>query len=198
MAGDVTNPAYESMLRDRIAHLVRDIGIDGFKEDWLGGISRQKDLVLYGDLFGIEFLRRFQAILHEETHRWKPDALIETQTPHPLFRESSDMLRLNDIWFGSRDPVTTHRIRARIARIAGWDLIDCDNASQTHAEGWWDYMLSQPSIGIPSLYFVSCTESTFETIPDFRWRYLAALWNDYIADNVSPTPSPSPLTSTVQ
>ncbi len=185
IAGDVSNPAYEQFLRAKIRHLVADLGVDGFKEDWVGGVSRSSSLQMHSALFGIEFVRRFQYILYDETHKAKPDALVETQTPNPLFRESSDVLRLNDIWYGARDVPQMMDIRAHISKIDGWPLVDCDNASSTTLEDWWSYMQKQPSIGIPALYFVYKTESTKEDVPDSKWRQLAEIWNTYLK-NLNP------------
>ena len=180
VAGDVTNPQYESFLRSKIHHLVADLGVDGFKEDWVSGAPPDLQLQMHSPLFGIEFIRRFQYILYDETHKCKRDALVETQTPNPLFRESSDVLRLNDIWYGARDVVSMMKTRARIAHIAGWDLVDCDNASSTNLEEWWNYMLQQPSIGIPALYFVYQTESTKEEVPQSQWKRLSEIWKAYL------------------
>lgn len=180
LAGDVTNPAYEQFLRGKIRHLVADLGVDGFKEDWIGGVSRSSNLEMHSPLFGIEFVRRFQYILYDETHKAKPDAMVETQTPNPLFRESSDVLRLNDVWYGSRDVPTMMEIRARISKLDGWPLVDCDNASSTTLEDWWSYMQKQPGIGIPALYFVYQTETTKEEVPAPKWKQLAEIWNTYL------------------
>ncbi|HXY39481.1 MAG TPA: TIM-barrel domain-containing protein [Vicinamibacteria bacterium] len=180
VAADVSHPGYESLLRERIRHLVRDLDVDGFKEDWIGGMPPTPGLQAHAPLFGIEFVRRFQFLLHDEAHRWKADAMVETQTPNPLFRESSDVLRLNDVWYGARGVPEMMRRRARIAAIAGWDLVDCDNASSTNLEEWWSYMREQPSIGIPALYFVHRTESTFEEVPEATWRQLKEIWDDYV------------------
>jgi Glycosyl hydrolases family 31 TIM-barrel domain len=180
IAADVTNPRYEVMLRSRIRELVHGLGVDGFKEDWIGGVTRKPGAQLHEPVIGIEFERRFQFILYDEAHRWKPDAMIETQTPNPLFRESSDVLRLNDIWYGSRNVTQMMRRRARIAHIAGWPLVDCDDASSTDLEEWWRYMQAQPGIGIPSLYVVSRMKTTLENIPERDWVYLAALWRRYL------------------
>jgi Txe/YoeB family toxin of Txe-Axe toxin-antitoxin module len=35
LTGDVTNPEYEKYLREKIKYLVKEIGVDGFKEDWI-------------------------------------------------------------------------------------------------------------------------------------------------------------------
>jgi hypothetical protein len=178
---DVGNPAYESYLRPRIRHLVEDIGIDGFKEDWVDAPAAP-GLPLSGNLFGIEFVRRFQSILWTEAHKAKPDAMVETQTVNALFRESSDLIRLNDIWYASREVPQMMRTRARIANITGWPLVDTDNASSTTLKEWWSYMQAQPTIGIPALYFVTHTESTQESPADWQWKALAGLWQSYIDD----------------
>lgn len=176
---NVGAPAYEAYLRPRIRHLVQDMGIDGFKEDWVSAPA-SPGLSLEGQAVGIEFVRRFQWILWTEAHKWKSDAMIETQTPNALFRESSDLIRLNDIWYATRDVADVMRIRAAIAHASGWTLVDTDNASSTTLRDWWSYMQAQPSIGVPALYFVSRTESTQESPMEEQWTALARMWKDYI------------------
>lgn len=149
---DVGNLEYEAYLGPRIQHLVKDLGVDGFKEDWVRDPAAP-NLPITGSATGIEFVRRFQSILYTETHKWKPDAMVETQTANALFRDSSDVIRLNDIWYASRDVPEMMRLRGRIANITGWPVVDTDNASSTTLKNWWEYMLAQPTIGIPALYF---------------------------------------------
>lgn len=181
---NVADPEYERLIREQITHLVGDTGADGFKEDWIGGCGREAGIPGYGELHGIEMVRRFQYILWDAAHKVKPDALIETQTPHPLFRESSDVLRLNDLWFSTRHVPETMRTRARISRIAGWQVLDCDNGSCTTVREWFRYMQQQPKLAVPALYCVSRTESFLEEIPPEMWAYIAELWKKYIKDNV--------------
>jgi hypothetical protein len=176
---DVGKPEYEAWLRPRVRHLVQDLGVDGFKEDWVRSPAAP-GLPLTGPATGIEFVRRFQSILYSETHKWKPDAMVETQTTNALFRESSDVIRLNDVWYASRNVSEMMRLRARMANITGWPLVDTDNASSTNLNEWWKYMQAQPSIGIPALYFVSRTETTQESPSPADWTYLAALWREYV------------------
>jgi hypothetical protein len=107
--------------------------------------------------------------------------MVETQTANAVLRDSSDVLRLNDIWYATRDVVGTMRERARIAHISGWQVVDTDNASSTTLQTWWQYMEAQPSIGIPALYFVHRTESTLEEPPEEDWVALARIWQNYIA-----------------
>lgn len=179
VSADVGKPEYEDWLRPRIRHLVEDLGVDGFKEDWVNAPA-MPGLPLTGPATGIEFVRRFQSILYSETHRWKPDALVETQTTNALFLDSSDVIRLNDIWYATRNVTEMMRLRARIAEITGWSLVDTDNASSTTLKEWWSYMQAQPSIGIPALYFVTRTETTQESPSPADWTCLAALWRQYI------------------
>lgn len=179
IAPDLGNPAYETFLRTRIRYLVETVGVDGFKEDWVWAPTAA-GLPAAPELAGIEAPRRFQQILYTETHRWKPDAMVETQTANAAFRDSSDVLRLNDIWYATREVVATMRERAQIAHISGWELVDTDNASSTTLETWWEYMQAQPSIGIPALYFLHRTESTLEEPPESDWITLAELWRKYV------------------
>ena len=74
--------------------------------------------------------------------------------------------------------------RARISRIAGWQVLDCDNASCTTAKEWFRYMQLQPKLATPALYCVSRTESFREEIPQEMWDYLAGIWKKYIRENV--------------
>jgi hypothetical protein len=180
IAPDLGNPAYETFLRARIRYLVETVGVDGFKEDWVWA-PNVAGLPVPSEIAGIEAVRHFQQILYTEAHRWKPDAMVETQTANAAFRDSSDVLRLNDIWYATRDVVGTMRERARIAHISGWELVDTDNASSTTLETWWGYMQVQPSIGIPALYFLHRTESTLEEPPESDWVALAGIWRRYIA-----------------
>jgi len=177
---DWANSAYETFLRRQIRYLVETVGVDGFKEDWVWA-PVVANLPIPAEFAGIEAVRRFQQVLYTEAHRSKPDAMVETQTANLVFRDSSDVLRLNDIWYATRDVVGTMRKRARIAHISGWQLVDTDNASSTTLETWWQYMEAQPSIGIPALYFIHRTESTREEPPDRDWVQLAEIWQRYIA-----------------
>ena len=188
VVANVGAPEYEAYLRPRIRHLVDEVGIDGFKEDWVDAPA-VPGLSLAGSAFGIEFVRRFQWILWSEAHKWKPDAMVETQTPNALFRESSDLIRLNDIWYATRDVPDILRTRAAIAHASGWSLVDTDNASSTTLRDWWSYMQAQPSIGIPALYFVTRTESTQESPSDGQWADLARIWKDYVQSLHRSSPS---------
>ncbi len=176
---DVGKPEYKTMVRQKLEYLVRDVDIDGFKIDWMR-VPNAPDLQLTANTAGIEFARTFQEMIYSDTHKWKADAMVETQTPNVLFLNSSDVIRLNDVWCASRNVAEMMQNRAKIARISGWSLVDTDNASMTTLIEWWRYMQQQPQIGIPSLYFVSKTGTTHESPTEAQWDYLGTIWREYI------------------
>ena len=180
IAADVSHPEYEAFLRDRIRCLVDEVGVDGFKVDWVRGVAREAGVATHAPLHGIEWLHRFQTVLYEETHRWRPDALIEAHAALPLFRNCSDVFRLNDLAGGARNIVAAMKERARLARIAGWPTADCDNSGPT-LEEWWAGMQAQPHYGVPSLYRLTRLTLTGEVIPDALWDRLREIWERYVA-----------------
>ena len=87
------------------------------------------------------------------------------------------MVRLNDISERCRELVSMMTHRQRIAHMACPDaLIDCDNSrGPTHTE-WLDYMKAQPSLGVPSLYYLTMVDGTMDPITDEDWDALAHIW----------------------
>ena len=136
--------------------------------------------VTHAPLHGIEWLHRFQSILYDETHRWRPDAMIEAHAALPLFRNCSDVFRLNDLSGGARDVAAAMRQRARLAGIAGWSIVDCDNSGPT-LQTWWDGMQAQVEYGVPSLYKLGVMPLTGEEIPERMWEGLRHIWERYVA-----------------
>ena len=54
------------------------------------------------------------------------------------------------------------------------------NASEAGLEEWRAYMRAQPTIGVPSLYCLTCMESNLEEIPDDDWPAIRRLWREYL------------------
>lgn len=179
ISADVSNPLYIAFLRERIADLVREVGIDGFKLDTVRGITREPGLKTHAPLHGIEWLRRYQKVLYEDTHRWRADAMVEAHSTCPAFRDCADILRQNDLTGCSRNVAAVIEERSRLVRLAGWSLRDCDNAGSVLDE-WWNCMQAQPRFGIPTLYQLSGVERIGD-IPDWMWVRLRDLWNEYLA-----------------
>ena len=184
LMANLAHPGYAERFRSAIAHLVGAIGVDGFKEDWINVSVNEPGLSGYGQWHGLELLAAFQRLLYDTVHSIKPDALIETQTPNPIFRCCSDMLRLNDLWYATRNVPNVMRQRARIARIAGWRLFDCDDGAASGLAEWAAYAQYQPQLGVPALYFVYETEATHERPTDEQWRMLADCWHAYRRSHV--------------
>jgi hypothetical protein len=180
LQADITNPEYETFVRERVSDLIGTVGADGFKMDWISPLPKKPALPMHEPSWGVERLHRYQKMVTDAAHAAKPDALVQTQTPNPLFRDCADMIRLNDLSYAQRDVTAAMRERARVARIAGWDLLDCDNASEAGLEEWRAYMRAQPSIGVPSLYCLTFMESNLEEIPDDDWPAIRQLWREYL------------------
>jgi hypothetical protein len=181
VVADPSNPAYEERLRRAIRVLLSDapgcFDADGFKVDWTNGLPFGEGFRVAGDLWGIELLKRLAWIIYDEAKRVKPDALIITHMANPYFAEVTDMLRLNDISYLQRGVCDIMRHRQRLALIACPDwLIDCDNSSAPTQEEWLEYMMIQPELGVPSLYFLTGVDGTGEPIPLEDWKRIPAVW----------------------
>jgi len=181
VAADPSSPEYEARLRGAIRALLSDApgccDADGFKVDWTNGLPFGEGFMLAGDTWGIELLKRLAWIINDEAKRVKPDALVITHMANPYFADVTDMLRLNDISYLQRGVCEIMRHRQRLALIACPDwLIDCDNSSAPTHEEWLEYMMLQPELGVPSLYFITGVDGTGEPIPLEDWQRIPSVW----------------------
>jgi hypothetical protein len=199
LAFDPTNPAFEERLRASVRQMLAPEGCDadGFKIDFTARIPGGPGLCLYGDLWGLELLKRYLAILYNEAKRVKPEALIMTHTPHPYLADVLDMVRLNDINTGHEVNQAMER-RARIAALAcPQALIDTDNWPMKNRAAWRRYARYQPELGVPSLYFASHIDSSREPLTEADYALLRETWQRHrerIAGQ-SGTPSSGMLTT---
>lgn len=178
---DPSNPAYQQRLRDMMHRLLSpDPGCcnaDGIKYDWTNGIPVGPGYKLHGPEWGIELMKLYTKTIYDAAKAAKPDALVITHTANPYFSECTDMIRLNDIFVGSREIADMMRHRQRIARIAcPHALIDCDNSSAPDHTEWLEYTRMQPELGVPSLYFLTGFDGTMERITDEDWDALGEIW----------------------
>lgn len=178
---DPTNPAYQDRLREMMHRLLSSepgcCNADGIKYDWTNGTPVGPGYSLYGDEWGIELLKLYTKTIYDAAKAAKPDALVITHTANPYFAECTDMIRLNDIFVGCREIASMMTHRQRIARIAcPHALIDCDNSSAPDHTEWLEYTKLQPSLGVPSLYFLTGFDGTLESITDKDWEELAEIW----------------------
>ncbi|MDH7601088.1 MAG: hypothetical protein QHI38_02965 [Armatimonadota bacterium] len=179
-ACDPTSPKYQARVREMLRRMLSDepgcCNADGIKYDWTG-MPIDPALKPQGEQWGIELFKTYTKHFYDSAKAVKPDALIITHTANPYFAECTDMVRLNDIHAGTRELCDMMIHRQKIAKMAcPHALIDCDNSSATTHKEWLEYMKLQPSLGVPSLYFLTALHPTGEPIVEDDWRQLAHIW----------------------
>lgn len=188
MAPDVTLPEVEEDLRRQVRRILGPppdgYGFDGLKIDHTAATPSCYGLTFpVGSerVIGIELLRRWMDIVYDEAKRTRPDALVLGQSPNPYFSACQDMLRLGDMYSVQRDSVADEmRFRARMARLAGFDLIDTDGWPMPSIEAMREYSVEvQPELGVPSLYYVTHLDTTGEAIPDDVFAAIRQAWLAY-------------------
>jgi hypothetical protein len=178
VAFDPTNPAFERRFRDAIRHMLSPEGYDadGFKIDFTARIPAGPGLKLHDRVWGLELMKRYLFILHDEAKRVKPDALVMSHTPHPYLADVLDMIRLNDINMGSDvNRAMTHRARVAAGALPN-TLIDTDNWPITSKAVWREYVRLQPQLGVPSLYYATHIDSTGEPLTPDDYALIRETW----------------------
>jgi hypothetical protein len=181
IAVDPTNPAYEARLRGSVRHMLSPQGYDadGFKLDFTARIPSGPGIRLHSDLWGLELMKRYLEIIHDEAKATKPEALIIAHTTHPYLADVVDMIRLNDINV-DRNVLAAMTHRARVARIACPEaLIDADNWPIPNLATWREYVRLQPALGVPSLYYASHIDATQEPLEAEDYRLVHDIWMQY-------------------
>jgi hypothetical protein len=186
LAVDPSHPAYAEHLRASVRRMLGPkteggYDADGFKIDFSARIPTGPGLCLYGDAWGLELMKLYLGILHDEAKRVKPEALIIAHAPHPYLSGVLDMVRLNDINVG-HDVLAAMTRRATVAGIACPEaLIDTDNWPMRDKATWRAYAGLQPALGVPALYFASCIDSTGEPLDAEDYALLRETWARYRA-----------------
>jgi hypothetical protein len=179
LAVDPTNPQFEQRFRASIRRMLADYGADGFKLDFTARIPCSPGAKNYGNLWGLELMKRYLFLIYDEAKKTKPDALVMSHTPHPYLADVLDMIRLNDINIGKNvNEAMIHR--AKVAALACPDaIIDTDNWPITNRAVWRDYMRLQPALGVPSLYYVTHIDSTGEPLEAEDYLLIREAWKHY-------------------
>jgi hypothetical protein len=184
VAVDPSNPRYEALLRGEVRRMLGDdLDADGLKVDFSGLTPSGPSLERHGRAWGVALLHRLLAIIHDEAHRTKPDALVITHTPHPGFADVTDMVRLNDMLrLGERDDdrstvVDQMRHRARIVAAAMPGMpIDTDDWCAPDLASWRRYLEVKPELGVPSLYYATTLDLTGERLEASDYARLREVW----------------------
>lgn len=181
VTADPTSPVYEAILRGAVRRMLLEYGADGFKVDFSARTPSGPGLRRRGEAWGIHLLHRLLWTLRDEAKRCKPDALIMTHTPNPVFANASDMIRLNDVNIGA-DVIEQMTHRARVARAAlPHHLVDTDNWPMPSIEAWRAYTRMQPDLGIPSLYFVTHTDGDLQPLTTEDYALVRDTWERHAA-----------------
>ena len=183
VAADPTHPGYERRLRASVRELLspEGFGADGFKIDFTARIPCGPGMHTAGDLWGLELMRRYLEIIASEARTVKHDALIMTHTPHPYLADLVDMIRLNDI-NTDKDVNQAMTMRARVARTAmPQAIIDTDNWPIGSRSAWRDYLTIQSDLGVPSLYYTNCFDSTDDLLQPEDYQLIREVWGRHRA-----------------
>jgi hypothetical protein len=195
LAVDPCNPKYESRLRASIHRMLSTDGYDadGFKIDFTARIPSGPGICLYSDVWGLELMKLYLAIIYDEAKRAKREALIMTQTPHPYLADVTDMIRLNDINMHC-DINNAMKLRAKIVKIACPEaIIDTDNWPMKNRSAWRRYLYLQRELGVPSLYYATHIDSTLEPLRPKDYELVRWVWGTYRAGLRNPGDLGSPL-----
>jgi hypothetical protein len=181
LAVDPSSPDGERILRESVRRMLAEdgYGADGFKIDFTARIPSGPGLHVSGDAWGLELMRLYLAVIHDEARRVKPEAFIITHTPHPYLADLVDAIRLNDI-NTEYDVVQQMTHRARIAAIACPEaLIDTDNWPMPDRASWRAYLQMKPRLGIPALYYAGHFDHTGEPFTEQDYSLLRKAWAGY-------------------
>jgi len=192
VAVDVSNPAYLRRLATIVTHLLSPEGLDadGFKVDFTQRAPSGATLQTFAGhmtnpAWGVAGLHRLMRTIHAAAKAAKPDALIINHTVNPQFADVTDMVRLNDVLErdgdGGRAPVQGQlRFRAAIATAAlPGTPIDTDQWPMPDRAEWLAYSRTQPSLGVPALYYVEAIDNSGEAITSADLTEIAAGWVAY-------------------
>jgi hypothetical protein len=130
-------------------------------------------------LFGIEAIRSCLALLYEAAKDAKPDALVIGQSPTPYLADVQDMLRLGDIYSVRADSVTEEMaFRASMTRQVDprWP-VDTDGWPLPSLAAMREYIDVQPSLGVPSLYYVTHLDTTGEALTPDDYARIRRAWS---------------------
>ncbi|GAB3170744.1 hypothetical protein GCM10027059_37730 [Myceligenerans halotolerans] len=183
MGVDITLPRVRERIRGQLQIA---LGADGLDADGLKLDHVSATPGLYGmqfpegsdRLFGIEAAYEMQRFIYETAKEIKPDALIMGQSPNPYFGDVQDMVRLGDVYSRRQDSVLAEMtFRAEMASIAIPNaLIDTDGWPMPSRGAWREYVAAQPSLGIPSLYYVTHLDTTGEALTPDDFAHLRRAW----------------------
>jgi hypothetical protein len=184
LAIDITLPQVRRRVRDQVRLLLSSDGFDadGLKLDHVSAAPGVYGMAFpegSARVFGIEATRSCLALIYEAAKEAKPDALVIGQSPTPYLADVQDMLRLGDIYSVRADSVAAEMaFRASMARQVDPDwLIDTDGWPLPSLTAMREYIDMQPSLGVPSLYYVTHLDTTGEALGAIDYAHIRKAWS---------------------
>ena len=184
LAADPDSQAYRQILHDALAQMLAAgrLDADGLKVDFTAQTPAGPAVDGPRPVWGVALLHRLLTLVYRFAKEHKPDALVVTQTPSPLFADVTDMIRLNDL-LRLKDPrpgapavaQMTHRARVASAVDPGW-LIDTDDWCMPSRAEWRDYLAAKPSLGVPALYYATGIDHSDEPFEEDDYAAIRTAW----------------------
>jgi hypothetical protein len=191
---DPTNPDARDAVRTAIRTMLApdELNADGLKIDFTARTPSGVATRHHGSTWGIALLHELLALVAEEAHRVKPDALLVGHAPNPLFGSVIDMVRLNDmVRLDDPEPavdvVPQMRYRAAVTRAALPDhLIDTDDWCAPDLETWRRFLAIKAELGVPALYYATGIDLSGEDFEAEDYAAVRRAWSEWRAANGLP------------
>jgi hypothetical protein len=184
---DPTSTKTERYLRRLLAATLaprpHGYGADGLKLDITHSTPSEEyywplepNFRLVGASWGNALLHRLLSLIYQLVKEINPSAMVECHAANPMFRDTADVLRLNDLHTDLESVVEMMRHRGRVARAAGFNLVDCDGWPLPSRQALLEYVRAQPEIGIPALYYATRIDRSGERLGPTDYREIAKAW----------------------
>ena len=158
VCGDITNPKYEARFREMVRRYFSDapdgLNADGVKMDGLLALPMGAGLKNQENLWGLELQKRYLDILYEEAHKTKKDVCVSTFVANPYLSDTSDMVRLADMYHCRVSPLRAMKHRAEVYGCTmPHTLIDTDGQFQFNIrENSPAIIAEELKLGVPTTY----------------------------------------------
>ncbi|MDQ3404906.1 MAG: hypothetical protein M3548_16200 [Actinomycetota bacterium] len=188
MALDPEHPGAVELMTEAVHRMLSPDGLDadGLKVDFTANTPTGSSLLHHGSRWGVALLHELLAVLYRAAKQAKPDALVITQTPSPLFAEVTDAVRLNDMLrLDDPDPdrapvVTQMRYRAAVVAAACPELlVDTDDWCAPDLTSWRAYLAVKADLGVPALYYATHIDRSGEALTTADFAALRRSWAAY-------------------
>lgn len=158
VCGDITNPKYEARFREMVRRYFSSaedgLNADGVKMDGLLGLPMGPGLKNHENLWGLELQKRYLDILYEVAHQTKKEVCVSTFVANPYLADTSDMVRLADMYHSRLSSLRAMKHRAEVYNCTmPHTLIDTDGQFQFSVQDHAPALIEeQLKLGIPTVY----------------------------------------------